>query len=108
MWEERYKQILGRVLDRWTHATIANSGAVKEYLVGKGIARERKSTSSTMGSIQSGSLSRPHPKPPRELGIPTQHRVVGLMARLEPAKDVHTFLQAAAIIATQTKDVHYL
>src|SRR5215468_9638532 len=41
MWEERYKQRLGTWLDRWTSYTIANSQAVADYLVAKGLSREK-------------------------------------------------------------------
>src|SRR5262245_52512575 len=38
IWEKPYTQAIGRCLDRWTHCTIANSAAVKDYLVRKGLA----------------------------------------------------------------------
>ncbi|MGE0681508.1 MAG: glycosyltransferase [Candidatus Binatia bacterium] len=108
MWEERYKQILGRILDRWTYATVANSAAVKEYLVGKGIApRKIRVIYNGVDPERFPANLSPHLLK-TELGIPAHHQVVGLIARLEPAKDVHTFLHAAAIIAEQTADVSFL
>lgn len=108
MWEERYKQILGRILDRWTHATIANSTAVKEYLVNKGLEPQK------IRVIYNGVDPERFPANlapdllKTELGIPAHHQVVGLIARLEPAKDVQTFLHASALIAAQHADVSFL
>lgn len=108
MWEKRYKQILGKILDRWTHATIANSGAVKEYLMSKGIAHEKIHVIYNGVDPERFSAAVSPETTKQTFAIPAQHRVVGMMARLEPAKDVHTFLRAAAIIAEKTKDVSFL
>jgi colanic acid/amylovoran biosynthesis glycosyltransferase len=108
MWEERYKQLLGRGLDRWTQRTIANSHAVQEYLVGKGIAPQKIAV--ICNGVDSNRFA--HTDTPAaiktELTIPVHHQVVGLIARLEPAKDVTTFLRAAALVAQQRQDVSFL
>jgi len=73
MWEERYKQILGRVLDRWTHCTIANSNAVKDYLVEKGLA-PRKITVISNGVDPRRFLSTDTADTIKaELGVPAHH-----------------------------------
>jgi glycosyltransferase involved in cell wall biosynthesis len=108
MWEERYKALVGRWLDRWTRCTVANSEAVKEYLVGKGLRPEK------IRVIYNGVDCRRFdgPRSPdalrTELGIPPRHSVVGLLARLEPQKDPHTFLRAAAQIAAEIPAVSFL
>lgn len=108
MWEEWYKRVLGRMLDRWTTRTIANSQAVKDYLVKKGIAPEK------IVVIYNGvNLARFHGPASSAavktaLGIPAHHHVVGFLARLEPAKDPHTFLQAAALLAEKSQDISFL
>lgn len=108
MWEQRYKQILGKLLDRWTQCTIANSNAVKEYLVGKGLASDKIQVICNGVDPQRFTTQDTPETLKAELGIPTHHQVVGLIARLEPAKDVSTFLRAAALVAQQRQAVSFL
>lgn len=108
MWEERYKQLLGRVLDYWTQRTIANSNAVQEYLVGKGIAPQKIMVINNGVDSNRFALTDTPESVKIGLAIPTHHQVVGLIARLEPAKDVATFLRAAALVAQQRQDVSFL
>ncbi len=108
IWEPAFKRRLGCWLDRWTAVTIVNSEAVKDYLSLKGLPRkklrviyngvdpERFEPSATPETIRT------------ELGIPADHAVVGLVARLEPQKDPHTFLRAAAIVAAKCPAVSFL
>jgi glycosyltransferase involved in cell wall biosynthesis len=44
----------------------------------------------------------------RELGLPPRAAVVGIVGRLFPEKDHHTFLQAARLVADVRADVHFL
>jgi glycosyltransferase involved in cell wall biosynthesis len=108
MWEERYKQRLGTWLDRWTSRTIANSQAVAEYLVKKGLPREkiRVIYNGVDGARFDAPVSPDATK--AALGIPSDHVVVGLLARLEPQKDPRAFLEAAAIIAPAAPAVSFL
>jgi glycosyltransferase involved in cell wall biosynthesis len=108
MWEERYKRLLGKLLDRWTRATIANSGAVKDYLVGKGIAPEKIRVVYNGVDPERFHSDVSSSEVKAELGIPLHHQVVGLIARLEPAKDVHTFLRAAAIVTRRIPEASFL
>ncbi|MBI3248596.1 MAG: glycosyltransferase [Deltaproteobacteria bacterium] len=108
MWEERYKQILGKFLDRWTHRTIANSSAVKEYLVGKGIAAQKTHVISNGVDPDRFADIAPNDAIKKELGLSPDHRVVSMIVRLEPAKDVSTFLRAAALVAQRRPDVSFL
>ena len=41
MWEQRFKRVIGRLLDQWTARTIGNSQAVKEYLARRGLPRDK-------------------------------------------------------------------
>jgi glycosyltransferase involved in cell wall biosynthesis len=108
MWEEAYKQRLGRLLDRFTRATIANSKAVKAYLVGKGLRPDK------VRVIYNGvDLARfEGPVTPdatkQELGIPAHHSVALLLARLEPQKLPGTFLEAAARLAERWPALSFL
>ena len=108
IWERGYKRLLGRWLDRWTACTIANSRAVKEYLVGKGLPSDK------VRVVYNGVDCRRFDGPvtpdatKAELGIPPHHAVVGLLARLEPQKDPHAFVQAAARVAAEVPAVSFL
>jgi colanic acid/amylovoran biosynthesis glycosyltransferase len=108
MWEERYKQRLGVWLDRWTQRTIGNSEAVGDYLASKGIARDKIRV--IYNGVDTQRFEEPAtPQATREeLGIPPHHAVVGHLARLEPQKDPHTFLHAAATVAEQAPNVSFL
>lgn len=108
MWEETYKQRLGNWLDRWTQLTIGNSRAVGDYLAAKGLPREKIRVIDN--GVDTSRFDEPvDPGPVRaELGIAPGHLVVGLLARLEPQKDPHTFMQAAAIIAQRLPTVSFL
>jgi glycosyltransferase involved in cell wall biosynthesis len=108
MWEEPYKPLLGRVLDHWTHYTIANSQAVKDYLVSKGLARAK------VRVVYNGVDPRRFDGPDSsraikaEFGISQHHCVVCLVARLEPQKDPYTFLRAAALLAEKISNLSFL
>lgn len=108
MWEERYKQVLGRVLDRWTQRTIANSNAVQDYLVRRGITPQKITVISNGVDANRFAITDTPEAIKTEFAIPLHHQVVGLIARLEPAKDVATFLRAAALVAQQRQDVSFL
>jgi len=108
IWEERYKRTAGRLLDRWTRLTIANSQAVERYLVSRGLPAEKVrvvyngvDTARFDGAAASEATR-------TELGIPLHHTVVGHLARLEPQKDPGTFLEAAAAVCARTAAVSFL
>jgi glycosyltransferase involved in cell wall biosynthesis len=108
MWEERYKPVVGRWLDRFTAVTTGNSEAVRQYLVEKGLPARK------VRVIYNGvNLARfDGPASPQmtraELAIPPGHRVVGFVARLEPQKDPSTFLRAAARVVQRIPAVAFL
>ncbi len=108
MWEEPFKQVIGRWLDRWTYMTIGNSRAVKDYLVRKGLRPERVQV--IYNGVDPGRFEGPVTPgvTKAELGIAPHHSVVGLLARLEPQKDPGAFLQAASMIVQKLPNVSFL
>ncbi|MFQ5900805.1 MAG: glycosyltransferase family 4 protein [Thermodesulfobacteriota bacterium] len=44
----------------------------------------------------------------KELGIPEDANVIGLVGRFDPQKDHHNFIQAAALLHVSMPDVHFL
>jgi glycosyltransferase involved in cell wall biosynthesis len=108
IWEEGYKRVIGRTLDRFTRATIGNSEAVKQYLVRKGLSRDKvRVVYNGVDPDRFEAPQTPHATK-AELGIPLHHAVVLLLARLEPQKDPRTFLQAAAMVAEAVPAVSFL
>ena len=90
----------GALLSRFADAIILNSEAGRTHYTKHGYAPER------MTVIPNGIdcvrfRPRPEEGPPiREAwGIPAGARLVGLVARLDPAKDHPTFIRAAALVA---------
>lgn len=108
IWELRYKRLMATLLDRWTQGTIANSEAVKDYIVQKGLAPDKVAV--IYNGVDTSRFS--HPLQPgtmkAELRIPPHHSVVGFVARLEPQKDPDTFLRAAAHLAAKLPNVSFL
>ena len=100
MWEPRYKRWISLLLDRWTQCTIANSQAVKDYLVRKKLpAQKVEVISNGVDLDRFEDHDRNDQVFLKEIGIPSGHQVVVFLARLEPQKDPSTFLKAAASLS---------
>jgi len=107
IWEERYKRLIGRWLARSTDCVIANSEAVRRYLLHRGgLAPDKVVT------IYNGvNFERFHaPCDPQvrrqELGIPEDSVLAGVVARVEPAKDHATLLQSMSLIRDRAPKLH--
>jgi glycosyltransferase involved in cell wall biosynthesis len=108
MWEKPSTRRIARGLSRWTDATIANSTAVQDYLVRRGLTASKIQV--IYNGVDAGRFASAL-APDRlrhELGIPPQQALVGLIARLEPQKDIPTFLQAAAQLIARRLHVYFL
>jgi glycosyltransferase involved in cell wall biosynthesis len=107
IWEETYKRVVGRFLARSTDRIIANSEAVRQYLLKRGgLAPDKVVT------IYNGVNFDRFRKPcdpmvrRRELGIADDVVLAGCLARVEPAKDHATLLQAIALISNRVPKLH--
>jgi glycosyltransferase involved in cell wall biosynthesis len=107
IWEETYKRVIGRYLARSTDRIIANSEAVRQYLLGRGGLAADKVVTIYNGvnfdrfrSRCDASVRR------RELGIADDVVLAGCLARVEPAKDHGTLLQAMALISSRVPQLH--
>ncbi len=97
---------LGRLVLAADDAVIAISRAVARYLAGSGRVDRRKLRVVHYGVDLPGRL----PERGRfrsELGVPAGAPLVVLIGRLEPQKDIGTFLEAAAIVRHDRPDVHF-
>lgn len=107
IWEESYKRVIGRWLARSTDRIIANSEAVRQYLLGRGGLDPEK-----VVTIYNGvNFERFHaPCDPQvrrnELGLPEDAVLAGVVARVEPAKDHATLLKAMSLIRERVPKLH--
>lgn len=107
IWEETYKRILGRWLARSTDCIIANSEAVRRYLLERGGLPPEKVVTIYNGVNFDRFRAPCDPRVRRdELGIPKSAVVAGVVARIEPAKDHGTLLQAMALIRDRVPILH--
>ena len=107
IWEETYKRVIGRWLARSTDCIIANSEAVRQDLLARGGLPPDK-----VVTIYNGvNFERFHaPRDPKvrrqELGIADDCVLAGVVARVEPAKDHGTLLQAMSLIRDRVPQLH--
>jgi glycosyltransferase involved in cell wall biosynthesis len=107
IWEQSYKRLIGGYLAGATDKIIANSEAVREYLLGRGGLAPEK-----VVRIYNGVNFERFEKPfdplerRRELGMPNNALLAGVVARVEPAKDHDTLLHALASVREETSNLH--
>jgi len=100
---------LYRVLDRFTTRLLANSAGVRDFVV-----QSEGVPASKVDILYNGvdtELFRPgggDPAVVRELGIPDEAKVVGIVGNLRPVKDHATFLAAARLVADRVPSAAFL
>lgn len=106
IWEERYKRVLGRLLARGTDRIVANSEAVRSYLLTQGVSPDKVVT--IYNGVNFDRFRKPCDPAIRraELSIPPDAILAGAVARVEPAKDHGTLLRAMALIAERVPRLH--
>lgn len=107
IWEQAYKRIIGRSLAGATDKIIANSDAVREYLLDRGGLAPEKVVRIYNG-VNFERFEKPFDPMERrkELGLPEGALLAGVVARVEPAKDHDTLLRALASVRKQTPHLH--
>jgi glycosyltransferase involved in cell wall biosynthesis len=100
---------LAAKLSRFTDLIVVNSHAGKRHHAAQGYSSKR------MVVIPNGFDTRQFYPDERarqfmrnEWGIAENDRLIGLVARLDPIKDYPTFLRAAALLAQERQDVHFV
>lgn len=107
IWEERYKRVIGRYLARSTDRIIANSEAVRRYLLDRGGLDPAKVVTVYNGVNFDRFHTACDPTTRRaELGLPPDAILAGVVARVEPAKDHATLLQALTLISSRLPRLH--
>ena len=107
IWEERYKRVIGRWLARSTDRIIANSEAVRRYLLDRGGLEPDKVVTVYNGVNFDRFRTACDPQVRRaELGLPEDAVLAGVVARVEPAKDHETLLRAVALIGDRIPRLH--
>lgn len=96
-------------LSRFADLIICNSTAGKDFHASRGYRRSKMVV--IPNGIDSGRFrpDRPAGKPIRaEWGVTDAELLVGMVGRLDPMKDHVTFLRAAAIVASERRDVRFV
>jgi len=107
IWEEAYKRVIGRWLARSTDRVVANSEAVRQYLLNRGgLAPEKVVTIHNGVNFDRFRTPCDPAIRRRELGIADDVVLAGCLARIEPAKDHGTLLQALALISARLPKLH--
>jgi glycosyltransferase involved in cell wall biosynthesis len=107
IWEQSYKRLIGRSLAGATDRIIANSEAVRDYLLDRGGLDPEKVVRIYNG-VNFERFEQPFDpmERRRELNLPEGALLAGVVARVEPAKDHDTLLQAMASVREQTSHLH--
>jgi glycosyltransferase involved in cell wall biosynthesis len=101
-------------LARRTDMLIAVSSEVRDELVGLGVADADRFEVVPLGfdlepfMLDDAEQGRRRQRFRAELGVPSEHELVTLIARLVPIKRVDRFLRVARILAAQREGVHFL
>ncbi|MDG2303909.1 MAG: glycosyltransferase [Candidatus Binatia bacterium] len=107
IWEEAYKRVIGRWLARRTDCVVANSEAVRTYLLDRGGLDPDKVLTIYNGVNFERFRAPCDPQVRRqELGVPDDCILAGVVARVEPAKDHGTLLQAMSLIRDRAPKLH--
>jgi glycosyltransferase involved in cell wall biosynthesis len=107
IWEEAYKRVVGRWLARSTDRIIANSEAVRRYLLERGRLPADKVVTVYNGVNFDRFRTQCDPSIRRaEIGLPETAVLAGVIARVEPAKDHTTLLRALALISQRLPQLH--
>ena len=108
-WLARFTFRLGSLLSRYADLIIVNSNFGMAYHQTKGYPLKKMvvvpngiDTERFKINVEDRTRIR------KEWGIGDNEKLVGLVARLDPMKDHHTFLEAAAILVNQREDIRFV
>jgi len=108
-WQVRLTYLLEARLARFANQIICNSFAGVEVAVGRGIPRNKLSVITNGIDVEHFRPLRAYREQIRkEWGIKKTDKLIGLIARLDPIKDHTAFLQAAALLAKERKNVRFI
>jgi len=107
IWEESYKRLVGRWLARSTDRVIANSEAVRRYLLERG-GLEPEKVVTIYNGVNFDRFRATFDAEPRraEICLPPDAVLAGVVARVEPAKDHATLLKAFALCGERVPKLH--
>ncbi len=100
----RFYHFFERYAMRRAWRVVANSEAGRQFCLQQGLAPIR------IRVIHNG-IDRQRLQPQssrRQLQLPEQATIIGMVARMFPQKDPFTFLHAARLVLQQTRDVHFV
>lgn len=108
-WLSRLSYRIERWLSRYADMILVNSGAGRDYVLMKGFPDHK------MIVIPNGiDIEKFCPNPVAkelvraEWGVKEDHKLIGLVGRLDPMKDHPSFLKAAALLSREMDDVYFV
>jgi glycosyltransferase involved in cell wall biosynthesis len=108
-WLGRLLSLLGSPLSAFTDLIVVNSHAGKDYYLSQGYASDKMvvisngiDTERFQPDLEAGGKVR------AEWGVSENMILIGLVGRLDPMKDHHTFLQTAALLSKERQDVRFV
>ncbi|MBI2359835.1 MAG: GT4 family glycosyltransferase PelF [Deltaproteobacteria bacterium] len=97
-----------RIVCRLAHRIVANSEAVKSWLISEGYDAGKIAVIRNGIDISRFVNARRDGRVHRELGIPSEAPLIGMICRLKPLKGIDYFLEAAAIVLHRFPDARFL
>ncbi|MCG8469391.1 MAG: glycosyltransferase [Gemmatimonadetes bacterium] len=99
-----------RLANRWAHAVVTNTDAVADLVVSEGVSPAKVRIIPNFVDRNAFMPAAPEAIEARrvELGIPTDAKVVGIVAQLRPEKDHVTLLRAAARMGSRHPTAHFV
>jgi len=102
------QQRVQRMVGRLAHRVVANSEAVRQWLIRGGWDGRRISVIRNGIDLSRFQRQVGNPGLRRELGLPPGVPIVAVIARLSRVKGLDDFLEAAAMLTATRPDVHFL
>jgi glycosyltransferase involved in cell wall biosynthesis len=104
----RIYQFLEKYTNRFATLLIANSQAGRAFAVSRGISPQRLRVIYNGLDPDQIKVRNDRKTVFKNLGIPDYHRLVGMVARIEPEKDPLTFVEAAKKITAEEQHVSFV
>ena len=107
-WKAGYELAVDRYLARRTGRIVANSAGVRDFYVERGLPAEKFTV--IANGVAPPAIERPASRAEllAELGLPTGARLVGVVARLWPQKQIKDLIWAMELLRRVHDDIHLL
>jgi glycosyltransferase involved in cell wall biosynthesis len=109
IWKKYPHKIVDKLLSKKTDLIISNSKAVNDFVVSGGIpANKCKIIYNGVDIKKLNKINKPPNIIKKEINIPVNKTIIGIVANFNPQKDYKNFVQAARLILKKRDDVHFV